>query len=67
MSRRTWRGILFAVGGAIVSLGITTAAGAATMPLGTGSVGAGGQAADATTSLPVRITDAETIHPADSP
>ncbi len=67
MSRRTWRGILFAVGGAIVSLGITTAACAATMPLGTGSVGAGGQAADATTSLPVRITDAETIHPADSP
>jgi hypothetical protein len=34
MNRRTWRGALFAVGGVIVSVGITTAAWAATMPLG---------------------------------
>jgi hypothetical protein len=34
MSGRTWRGALFVVGGAIVSVGITTAAWAATMPLG---------------------------------
>ena len=67
MNRRTWRGALFAVGGAIVSVGITTAACAATMSLGTGSVGAGGQTTDATTSRLVRITDVEAIHPADSP
>ena len=67
MSRRTWRGILFALGGAIVSLGITTAACATTTPLGTGSIGAGGQAAYATNRFPVRTADVVAIHPADSP